>query len=127
MLTLLLASCRKDEPPPPVYAPYDVSFESGVLALRRNGEVLLELPTDGIVIGEVAAYEEFSSYDPYYPQDLAEGGVTWRAATGTTGHWPNLTVRFDGGASATLTATEAGDGRFTFHLVPTAGEAPIAY
>lgn len=128
MILALVAACHPDEPTPtPTPPDYDLTFEAGVLALRRDGEVLLELPIEGITIGEVAAWEEFRSYDPFYPDELAEGGVTWRTATGSTGAWPNLTLRFEGGASATLTGSEPGEGRFSFDVVPTAGEAPIAY
>lgn len=129
MLVLLLACQKKnpEEPAPPDPIGTELAFAGGVLSLSRDGVVLLSLPSDGLRIGEVAALDDTRSWDPFFASDLADGGVVWRTAIGTTGAWPNLRVQFEGGASASFTATEAGPGRYTFTLVPEAGDAPIAY
>jgi alpha-D-xyloside xylohydrolase len=128
MVLALALGCRDEVVPPSGDgAPYDVVFDGRALHLRRDEASVLVLPIDGVVVGEVAAYESDRSYDPFFPLALADGGVAWRAAESVSGALPSLRLSFGEGASATLTVREDGEGRFGLSLVPTAGQRPIAF
>lgn len=124
---VLALACRPD--PPTVVGPdsVTVTFDGEALELSRDGDALLRLPLDGIELGEVQAYEENRSYDPYYPNDLADGGVVWRRAEGASGFLPILHLAFDGGATARLTVGESGEETFALALsAVTSPDAPVA-
>lgn len=124
---LWLAACRDPAPPPAGLPPhYAVALPGEAIELRRRGEVLLSIPLEGIALGEVTSYEDTRSYDPFWSDDLADGGVAWRAATRAEGADP-VRLTFDGGATATLSVEAAAEGSFTLRLAPEALPAPVAY
>jgi alpha-D-xyloside xylohydrolase len=119
-----LLACRPDQPPPPPPDADGVVLDGSTLRLFREGQLLLSLPAEQIELGLVDAYEEAKSYDPFWPNDLATGGVSWQPVRGLTGALPELELEFDA-LSATLTVSEDAPGRFSLHLVPQ-GPAPVA-
>lgn len=117
MLTLLALLACRNEPEPPGPNLSGVVLDHGTLRLLRDGRVLLSLPPEGVVLGVVAALEENKSYDPYWPDDLATGGVTWLPARSISGDLPDLEVAFDG-YTATLSVDELDPERFALQLTP---------
>ncbi|MEQ1504365.1 MAG: TIM-barrel domain-containing protein [Myxococcota bacterium] len=120
---LTLAACTSPSTPPATDARFTLSFVQGdgEVVLQRDDQPLLALPLAGIALGEVPAYDDTRSWDPANP-----GGVTWRIAETATGTWPALTLGFDGGATATLTASERGEGSFALTLTPSYDD-PVGY
>ncbi|MEZ4237165.1 MAG: glycoside hydrolase family 31 protein [Myxococcota bacterium] len=108
-------------------AHFAVALPGDALVLRRRGEPLLTVPLDDIALGEVAAYEDRRSYDPFWSDDLADGGVTWRRAEAAEPDGDAVHLTFDGGAEATLTLAAVAEGAFTVTLTPDALPAPVAY
>ncbi len=103
-----------------------VTWEALELVLRRGDEVLLRFPADGFALGQVAALDDASSYDPFYGEPDSWLTVTDAEALGGPGV-VDLRLRFDGGASALLHVDELAPGRFAATLVPEPGGPALAY
>jgi alpha-D-xyloside xylohydrolase len=130
MLPMLwLTACDGPDPAPLAAPPphFSLALPGPALELRRDGATLLSISLEGIALGEVAAYEDRRSYDPFWADDLADGGVTWRAAISAEGDATSVRLGFDGGAAATLSVESSAEGSYTLRLAPTDLPAPVAY
>jgi len=111
------------EPSPVVVFWDDSAFE---LVLQRGDDILLRFPSDGILLGQVAALDDSSSYDPLYVEP-----DQWLAFTGAevlsedTGVDVRLT--YDGGTTARLTVLEQAPGRFSVTLTPETNTQELAF
>lgn len=107
-------------------APVSVVWQDPELLLLRGDEVLLRFPADGFALGQVAALDEASSYDPFFLQP--DQWLTVESAELLQGDAAvDLQLRFTGGASARLSVAEQAPGRFTATLVPAADGPALAY
>ncbi len=107
---------------------YGVSFEDGVLVLRRRDEVLVRLLADGLQLGRVDAVDDSVNYDPYplaagLPIAVEPEGLAWLSVESASvlERYPSrivLQLEHERGRVSRLTVTAEARGRFSFSFVP---------
>jgi alpha-D-xyloside xylohydrolase len=97
---------------------------TGVVSLLRDDEVLLTLPADAFVLGQVDAIDDDASYDPAHP--LAVDFVPPSAVTRGEGGLLTVALAYPDGTTASVRFDEAAPGRFSAVLVRDAGGPPTA-
>jgi len=87
---------------------------SGVISLLRDDEVLVSLPADAFVLGQVDAIDDDASYDPAH--ELAVDFVAPSSVTRGAGGLLTVQLAYPGGTAASVRFDEDASGRFSATL-----------
>ena len=107
----LLLACQPDPDAPGTPRTDAEDPDGNTLTVASDGTLEWGDRVVEIALGEVAAYDATTNYDPTnLYEDLEPSGFHWRAATAAERDGDGWTVRFEGGWDAHLTLDDAGPG-----------------
>jgi alpha-D-xyloside xylohydrolase len=134
------SSVSKHEPTGDGGAPkvgYSVSVSPGdsTITVKRDNDVLLRFPADGLELGRVTTVSDATNYDPTSfagQPSLGPTDLTWLPVTTTevgtqTSNHVTAILTYAPDLVAELTIDQVDPGRFDATLVPTTGKDGVAY